>query len=79
MEETQVTVDGTTYDIPDPFMVIATQNPAGFVGTYPLPEAQLDRFSLRIKMGYPTPDEEVLILKKRISGDPMKSRRPDGK
>ncbi len=76
MEETQVTVDGTTYDIPDPFMVIATQNPAGFVGTYPLPEAQLDRFSLRIKMGYPTPDEEVLILKKRISGDPMKAVAP---
>lgn len=76
MEEAQVTVDGTTYDIPDPFMVIATQNPAGFVGTYPIPEAQLDRFSLRIKMGYPTPDEEILILKKRISGDPMKSITP---
>ncbi len=71
MEERQVTVDGTTYGIPEPFMVIATQNPAGFVGTYPLPEAQLDRFAVRIRMGYPTPEEEVMILKKRLTGDPM--------
>ena len=54
MEEKKVTVDGTTYDIPKPFMVIATQNPSGYVGTYPLPEAQLDRFYLRLNMGYPT-------------------------
>ena len=57
MEESRVTVDGVTYDIPDPFMVIATQNPTGYVGTYPLPEAQLDRFALKIKMGYP--DDEL--------------------
>ncbi len=73
MEERQVTVDGTTYKTPDPFMVIATQNPSGFVGTYPLPEAQLDRFAVRIKLGYPTPDEERIILRKRMSGDPMNS------
>ena len=53
MEENRVTVDGITYQIPDPFMVVATQNPAGYVGTYPLPEAQLDRFALKIRMGYP--------------------------
>ena len=79
MEETQVTVDGVTYDIPDPFTVIATQNPAGFVGTYPLPEAQLDRFALRIRMGYPTPEEEIMILKRRLGGDPMSMVRPVGK
>lgn len=76
MEETQVTVDGVTYDIPDPFTVIATQNPAGFVGTYPLPEAQLDRFALRIRMGYPTPEEEIMILKRRLGGDPISTVRP---
>lgn len=76
MEETQVTVDGVTYDIPDPFTVIATQNPAGFVGTYPLPEAQLDRFALRIKMGYPTPEEEKTILRRRLESDPIASVRP---
>ena len=51
MEEARVTVDGVTYDVPDPFMVIATQNPTGYVGTYPLPEAQLDRCALKIRMG----------------------------
>lgn len=79
MEEIQVTVDGVTYDIPDPFTVIATQNPAGFVGTYPLPEAQLDRFALRIKMGYPTPEEEMAILRRRLDGDPISLVRPVGK
>jgi len=73
MEEGRVTVDGVTYDIPRPFMVIATQNPMGFVGTYPLPEAQLDRFALRIRMGYPTPEDEIAILRSRRSGDPMES------
>lgn len=53
MEEGRVTVDGKTIKIPEPFMVIATQNPSGFVGTYPLPEAQLDRFALKLTMGYP--------------------------
>ncbi|MGN1082374.1 MAG: AAA family ATPase, partial [Candidatus Avispirillum sp.] len=57
MEEGSVTVDGTTYKMPMPFMVIATQNPTGYIGTYPLPEAQLDRFVLRLSMGYPTESE----------------------
>ena len=71
MEEGRVTVDGVTYDIPDPFMVIATQNPTGYVGTYPLPEAQLDRFALKINMGYPTAEEEVNIIMARRGYNPL--------
>lgn len=71
MEEMAVTVDGVTYLTPQPFMVIATQNPNGFVGTFPLPEAQLDRFSLRISLGYPEKNEELAILRRRKGGDPM--------
>ena len=70
MEENRVTVDGVTYPLPQPFMVIATQNPAGYVGTYPLPEAQLDRFALRLSMGYPTTEEELSILADRRGSDP---------
>ncbi len=73
MEEAKVTVDGVTYDVPNPFMVIATQNPSGFVGTFPLPEAQLDRFAIRISMGYPTPEDEIAIIKSRKASDPMQS------
>ena len=62
MEERQVTVDGTTYAVPDPFMVIATQNPVEYMGTYPLPEAQLDRFLMKVTMGYPDMDNEVDII-----------------
>ena len=62
MEEHQVTVDGVTYPLPRPFMVLATQNPVDFVGTYPLPEAQMDRFFMRISMGYPTIEDEMDIL-----------------
>src|SRR5574339_1253878 len=62
MEERQVTVDGTTHPLPKPFMVLATQNPIEYEGTFPLPEAQLDRFLLRVRMGYPSPGEEVKIL-----------------
>ncbi len=62
MEEGQVTVDGATYPVPQPFLVLATQNPVEFAGTFPLPEAQLDRFLLRIRMGYPSQREEVAIL-----------------
>ena len=76
MEEGKVTVDGTTMDIPDPFMVIATQNPAGYVGTYPLPEAQLDRFALKISMGYPSPAEEMNIIKARKEDNPIKNISP---
>ncbi len=71
MEEFKVTVDGVTYELPKPFIVIATQNPSGFVGTYPLPEAQLDRFALKIKMGYPSPEEEVNIISDRMEANPI--------
>ncbi len=71
MEEGSVTVDGTTYKIPSPFMVIATQNPSGYVGTFPLPEAQLDRFALRLTMGYPSPEDELAIITRRKTSDPM--------
>jgi MoxR-like ATPase len=73
MEERRVTVDGTTYDVPRPFMVLATQNPIEYVGTYPLPEAQLDRFLLRIAMGYPSPRDEAEILGRFTNGDPRVS------
>ncbi|MGI6688901.1 MAG: AAA family ATPase [Christensenellales bacterium] len=74
MEEGQVTVDGVTHRLPQPFMVLATQNPIDFVGTYPLPEAQMDRFFLRIRIGYPSIEEEMDVLD-RFSGSesPMKS------
>ncbi len=71
MEERVVTVDGSSRDLPDPFMVIATQNPSGYIGTYPLPEAQLDRFLLKITMGYPSPAEEAKIISTRKEGDPL--------
>lgn len=76
MEEGKVTVDGNTMDIPDPFMVIATQNPNGYVGTYPLPEAQLDRFALKLSMGYPSPTDEMNIIKARKGDNPIKNVRP---
>ena len=62
MEEDQVTIDGITHPLPKPFMVMATQNPIEYEGTFPLPEAQLDRFLLRIHLGYPAATEEVLIM-----------------
>ncbi|NLN45329.1 MAG: AAA domain-containing protein, partial [Clostridiaceae bacterium] len=68
MAESQVTVDGVTYPLPQPFMVLATQNPVEFVGTFPLPEAQVDRFLLRISMGYPSHDDGVKILQKHLTG-----------
>ena len=76
MEEMRVTVDGVTYDVPQPFMVIATQNPMGFVGTFPLPEAQLDRFAIRISMGYPDKGQELNILRRRKTDDPMSTVEP---
>lgn len=75
MEERHVTVDGETHALPEPFMVIATQNPLGFEGAYPLPEAQLDRFLLKVKLGYPTPEEESLLLTRNAEG-PERSVRP---
>jgi MoxR-like ATPase len=71
MEERGVTSDGTTHPLPAPFMLLATQNPVELKGTFPLPEAQLDRFLLRIRMGYPTHDEETLMLRRFQSGDPL--------
>ncbi len=68
MQERQVTTDGKTMKLPEPFMVIATQNPIEHEGTYPLPEAQLDRFMFRIIMNYPSPNEEVEILRKANAG-----------
>ena len=73
MEEGKVTVDGVSYTLPDPFTVIATQNPVGFVGTYPLPEAQLDRFAVKITLGYPTAAEEAKILADRHGANPLLS------
>jgi len=67
MQERQVTVEGKTYELPKPFIVIATQNPIEQEGTYPLPEAQLDRFLVRLRVGYPTKEEEKEILRRRIA------------
>ena len=71
MEERQATVDGTTYTMPDPFLVIATQNPIEYEGTFALPEAQLDRFMLRIRLGYPQPLEEIVILDEQKRHHPL--------
>ena len=71
MEERQVSVDGTTYLLEPPFMVVATQNPIEMEGTYPLPEAQRDRFMARIQMGYPTPNSELDMLDSHGSSDPL--------
>jgi MoxR-like ATPase len=76
MEERQVSVDGTTYALEPPFMVVATQNPIEMEGTYPLPEAQRDRFMARIEMGYPTPNAELQILDSHGSHDPLASLQP---
>ena len=72
MEERQVTVDGETYPLPSPFFVVATQNPIELEGTFPLPEAQLDRFLLKIKLGYPERGEEIRILNRFRENDPLK-------
>ena len=71
MQERQVTVDGVTRPLPRPFLVLATQNPVELEGTFPLPEAQLDRFLLRLTIGYPTAQEEAEILERFGAGDPL--------
>ena len=71
MEEGQVTVDGVTRQLPNPFIVVATQNPVGSAGTQMLPESQLDRFMIRISMGYPTMEEEVRLIKERQDINPL--------
>ena len=77
MEEHQVTVDGVTHPLPKPFIVLATQNPGEFVGTYPLPEAQMDRFFLKISIGYPTLEQEMDILDRYSSTvKPMDTLQP---
>ena len=76
MEEGQVTVDGVTYELPHPFMVLATQNPIEYEGTFPLPEAQLDRFFLRISLGYPDPDHEVAVMNSHLTSEPIKELEP---
>lgn len=76
MEERQVTVDGQTHALEAPFFLIATQNPVETAGTYPLPEAQLDRFMMQIKMGYPTVAEELQIINRYISHDPLEDLLP---
>ncbi|MBN2032952.1 MAG: MoxR family ATPase [Deltaproteobacteria bacterium] len=76
MEERQVTIDGTTYQLPKPFLVMATQNPIELEGTFPLPEAQLDRFLLKIHVGYPQKDEEILILDRFQQEDPLCDLKP---
>ncbi|KGM11282.1 AAA family ATPase [Cellulomonas bogoriensis] len=76
MQERQVTVDGTTHPLPDPFMVVATQNPVGMDGTYALPEAQRDRFMARAMVGYPDPEDELDMLERQEVADPLASVHP---
>jgi MoxR-like ATPase len=76
MEERQVTVDGVSYELARPFMVMATQNPLEMEGTYPLPEAQRDRFTARVSMGYPDRDAELAMLDERATADPLTTLAP---
>ena len=76
MQESQVTVDGTTFPLARPFMVMATQNPIEYEGTYPLPEAQLDRFMMRLELGYPPLAEEARMLTEQTSGHPLEALVP---
>jgi len=76
MEERQVSVDGSTHALPPQFFVIATQNPSGFQGTYALPEAQLDRFLMRLRLGYPALDHEVALMQARVTSQPLERIGP---
>ncbi len=76
MNESQVTAEGTTFPLPQPFLVIATQNPAEFEGTYPLPESQMDRFLLRISLGYPSREYERQLLAQHRDGEPVDRLEP---
>src|SRR5262249_14173145 len=71
MAERQITVDGTTYALPAPFLVLATENPIEFEGVFPLPEAQLDRFFLQARLGYPSADDELLVIRDQRDGHPL--------
>ena len=76
MQEAQLTIDGRTYPLPSPFIVLATQNPVEHTGTYPLPEAQLDRFFMQISLGYPSHEEEIDILKRNMRARPIDELEP---
>jgi MoxR-like ATPase len=76
MQENQVTIDGVSYALGRPFMVMATQNPIEYEGTYPLPEAQLDRFTMRLDIGYPAPAEEARMLAEQTSDPPLDNLEP---
>lgn len=76
MEEGQVTVDGISHPLPRPFVVIATQNPTGAAGTQLLPDSQVDRFTLRLTLGYPAPKDEAAMIKNRQGGNPLEQVRP---
>ena len=76
MEERQITVDGVTHSLPKPFMVLATQNPIEYEGTYPLPEAQLDRFLMRISLGYPVLQDEIEVLDRQQFHHPVEDLEP---
>ncbi len=75
MAQGQVSLDGVTHPLPEPFSVVATQNPADFSGTYPLPDSQLDRFLMRLSLGHPSPDVEAELLRTRRSVDPLRELR----
>ena len=76
MQEGQLTIDGVTYPLPSPFIVLATQNPVEHTGTYPLPEAQLDRFFMQLSLGYPTHAEEIDILRRNMREKPIETLEP---
>ncbi|MBQ5808773.1 MAG: MoxR family ATPase [Clostridia bacterium] len=76
MEENQVTVDGISHPLPSPFIVIATQNPTGAAGTQMLPDSQMDRFAVRLSLGYPKPEDEMAMVLNRQGVDPLKSLSP---
>ncbi len=76
MEERQVTVDGVSHPLPRPFMVLATQNPIEYEGTFPLPEAQLDRFFMRLHLGYPSVQDEVTIMDRQVHAHPIETLQP---
>jgi MoxR-like ATPase len=76
MQENQATIDGSSYDLERPFMVIATQNPIEYEGTYPLPEAQLDRFTMRLEVGYPPLQEEARMLNEQTTETPLETLVP---
>ncbi|MDD9271141.1 AAA family ATPase [Paenibacillus sp. GCM10023248] len=76
MEEKRVTVDGVGYELPKPFVLLATQNPVDYEGTYALPEAQMDRFLMKLSLGYPTPDQEILMLDRLQERHPIEGVKP---